>query len=60
MMYYSHSLFTDHVLADEIIEMTLWPGELSPADLATNSFLFPCKDNSRGDEHESVPDLIRR
>jgi len=60
MMYYSHSLFTDHVLADEIIEMTLCPGELSPADLATNSFLFPCKDNSRGDEHESVPDLIRR
>lgn len=48
----------DHVLADDIIEMTLRPDDLSPADFATNCFSFPS--NSPNGSNESVSELMKR
>ncbi|XP_067950306.1 aromatic-L-amino-acid decarboxylase-like [Watersipora subatra] len=48
----------DRVLADDIIEMTLRPKDLSPADLASNSFSFPSKPlHAAG---EDVAGLVKR
>lgn len=50
------SMITEHVLADDIIELMLRPDDLSPADLATNSFSFP---NSLS-HHEGLSELVKR